>query len=785
MDDLIDEFIAESREMLAALEGELVAWEQDPENRERLDAIFRFFHTVKGNCGFFDLPRLQALSHAAEDALVGVRNGTRLTDAVLVDAVLAAIDRIAELIDAVEAGEDLTLGVGHDQALIAALHAPTQSALQPERATSDATPIRAARRQSLSAGTVRLPVELVDEVMSGVSDMILVRNEIERQLHLLGDHAPLQGPFSRLSGVLSNLQGTITRARMQPIGTLFSSYLRMGRDLAAELGKQVRIELENSQVEIDREMIEVIRDPLLHIIRNAIDHGIETLAERRAAGKSETGRITLTARQAGNEIRIGIFDDGRGIDGAALVAKAIARGVLTAEDAAGLDERRRNALICEPGFSTAREVTNISGRGVGMDVVRENIERIGGSLAIESTLGEGTQMLLHVPLTLSIVPSITVRTGNHVLAMPRSYIDEIVGAGSEVETERIGGVRQIEVRGELYPCVGLDQVLGAEGGSDPARQTIVMVKMINGAVFGLGVDAILGHEELVVRPVAPEISGTGLYVGVAQLDDGYPALMIDVVGVARHAEMANEIKARVWSAADEAEGGAAAETIDIVVFDGFDGLHKAVRMSAVERLVVVEAAAIGLEGGAPHVVIDGRVVPVAGLGSALPEAGRVKLVVIGDGTQQVAYAARGAIDTDVIELATATAGTGRRVATLADGMVELLDCHELFIGRAEGGTEDEPALCRLPADDRWSREFLRPLVESVGYRVTDDADCAVDVEVRFERAAEADGPAGQAGELLLLSTSRSRAAAERGAIYRYDRDALLEALEGARLRRVK
>lgn len=786
MDDLITEFIAESREMLAALEGELVEWEHDPTERERLDAIFRFFHTVKGNCGFFDLPRLQALSHEAESVLVTVRNGKRQPDPALVDAVLAAIDRIAELIDAVEAGEDLSVGAEHDATLIAALHADAIVAAEPD-AGEAAHPdeVHSARRQSAAGRSVRLPVDLVDEIMSGVSDMILVRNEIDRQLRVLGDAAPLQAPFGRLSAVLSNLQGTITRARMQPIGTLFASYLRMGRDLAAELGKQVRLELENSQVEIDREMIEVIRDPLMHIIRNAIDHGIESPEERRAAGKPETGRITLTARQAGNEIRIGIFDDGRGIDGAALVAKAVSRGVLSADEAVGLDQRQRFALICEPGLSTAREVTNISGRGVGMDVVRENIERIGGSLAIESTLGAGTQMLLFVPLTLSIVPSITVRSGDHVLAMPRSYVDEIVGTGSEFETERIGGVRQIEVRGALYPCVGLGRILGVENAHEAAQQTIVMIKMINGAVFGLGVDAIVGHEELVVRPVAPEVSGTGLYVGVAQLDDGYPALMLDVLGLARSAGMASEIKKRAWDADDDAAADAAADLTHVVVFDGFDGLHKAVRMSAVERLFVVEAGAIGMEGGAPHVVVDGGVVPLAGLAGDIPREGRIKLIIIGDGARQVAVAARGAIDTDVIALATATRGAGRQVAVLGGAMVELLDCHDLFVGRAEAPADDEPVWCRLPADDRWSREFLRPLVESSGYRVTDDAARAVDVEVRFERDAEHDAAVSPAGELLLLSTRRSRAAAERGAIYRYDREALLEALEAARSRRAK
>jgi len=218
------------------------------------------------------------------------------------------------------------------------------------------------------------------------------------------------------------MQSAMARVRMQQIGTLLDSYQRMGRDLAAELGKEIVVEIESGQVELDREMIELLRDPLLHVIRNAIDHGIETPAERQAAGKRPQGRLMLSARQTGNEIRIAILDDGRGIDATQVVARAIERGVVTAEQAARMEPGQQLMLICEPGLSTAREVTAISGRGVGMDVVRASIERIGGKLRIASTPGEGTRFLLDVPLTLSIVPAITVEVGGQVFALPRSYV---------------------------------------------------------------------------------------------------------------------------------------------------------------------------------------------------------------------------------------------------------------------------------------------------------------------------------------------------------------------------
>lgn len=527
MDDLITEFIAETREMLQALERGLVAWERDPGDREQLSEIFRFVHTVKGNCGFFDLPRLEALAHAAEDALGDVRAGKRAIDSGLVNAVLAVLDRIGEMVEAIAAGEDIS-GCD-DSELIARLSVVEREvvAAQPAATLAKAAPAREPFR------SVRLPTSLVDRVMSGVSDMILVRNELERQLRHSDGDAALIANFGRLSALLSEMQAAMARVRMQPIGTLFDGYQRMIRDLSAELGKAVEVEIESGQVELDREMIELLRDPLLHVIRNAIDHGIESPAERRDTGKRSAGRLMLSARQTGNEIRIAILDDGRGIDADKVVAWAIERGIVAAEQAARMDAAQKLMLICEPGLSTAREVTAISGRGVGMDVVRASIERIGGKLRIVSTPGEGTRFLLYVPLTLSIVPSITVETGGQVFALPRSYVREIVRNGRDVEVDPIGSMRHVRVRGELYPCLGLGDLFGLPCQTDPERQVLVMVTMIDGSVFALCVDDIADHCDLVIRPVAPQVIATGLYVGVAQLNDGKPALMLDLVGLAQ------------------------------------------------------------------------------------------------------------------------------------------------------------------------------------------------------------------------------------------------------------
>src|SRR6188472_4279663 len=340
MEDLIADFVAECREMLEALGGEIVAWEAQPDDRARLDSIFRFVHTVKGNCGFFDFPRLEALSHAAEDALADVRAGRRTADAGLVSAVLAIIDRIGEMIACIEAGEDFPSS--DDSSLIAAL-APG--------AEGPAAPVAAALAEgkngnsAASPRTIRLSVELLDRVMSGVSDMVLARNELARRLRETSTDVTVDGAFERLSGIIAEMRDAITRTRMQRIENLFVALPRMVRDLSSELGKQVLVDIEGGDVELDREMIEMIRDPLTHIIRNAVDHGIEKPPERLKAGKREIGLLSVSARQSGNQILIEIADDGRGIDGQKLVEKAITSGALTKADAAQLSTREQLGLI--------------------------------------------------------------------------------------------------------------------------------------------------------------------------------------------------------------------------------------------------------------------------------------------------------------------------------------------------------------------------------------------------------------------------------------------------------
>jgi two-component system chemotaxis sensor kinase CheA len=631
------------------------------------------------------------------------------------------------------------------------------------------------------ARTVRLPTDLVDRVMSGVSDMILARNELERQLSAIDTNLGVDTSFNRLAGILSELQQAMTRARMQPIGALFSSFQRLVRDLSAELGKRVEVDIESGQVELDREMIEFIRDPLLHIVRNALDHGIESPAERRLAGKPETGLLKFSARQTGNEIRIGIIDDGRGIDTLKVVDKAIAKGLLTPEQAESLTARQRNALICEPGLSSSAKVTHLSGRGVGMDIVRASIERLGGKLKIDTTPGQGSRILLDVPLTLSIVPSITVRVGEHVFALPRSYVDEIVRNNAAIEGERIGGLRHVTVRDELRPCVSLSEVLGLEESVPATAQTLVMMKMIDGSIFALGIDAIVDHGDLVVRPVSPHIIDTNLYVGVAQLDDGKPALMIDVAGLAATAGLVLEVQGRSTLDLGSHSGlELAPKLTQVIVFNGLDGLRKAVPISAVERLFEVSVSEIGQGGGGPHIVYEDQIFPLHGLKGALPEAGALDVLLLHSGAQGVAFATNGQVDAAEIDLATATGSAGKRVALLGGATVELIDGSIPDPWSGLSAPASAAPSCRLPTDDRWCREFLLPQVAAAGYRIVEDRDSRVDLEIVLDLPAATSPLPALADDVLVIASNRKRVKQGGKAVHRDDRDALAAVLRSAR-----
>jgi two-component system chemotaxis sensor kinase CheA len=774
MDDLIADFVAECREMLEALGGEIVAWEAAPDDRARLDSIFRFVHTVKGNCGFFEFPRLEGLSHAAEDTLADVRAGRRTPDGALVSAVLAVIDRIGEMVASIDEGKGIP--DGDDRDLIEALSAKAEpvATVAPVATTEARSSAAAAPR------TIRLSVELLDRMMSGVSDMVLARNELARRLRDNKNDVSIDGAFERLSGIIAEMRDAITRTRMQRIENLFVALPRMVRDLSAELGKQVLVDIDGGDVELDREMIEMIRDPLTHIIRNAVDHGIETPAERLKAGKREIGMVAVSARQSGNQILIAISDDGKGIDGKRLVDKAVASGHIEVEVAKKMTEREKLELIFEAGLSTAREVTSISGRGVGMDVVRSNIERIGGTVEIASTVGKGTSMTLRVPLTLTIIPALTVSIGSQSFAIPRSAIEEIVRAnGNSVTLDHVGGAGVATIRGKRVPEVSLADVLGLASDVPDTERTMVVLRPAGGDVYALAVDRIHDHEELVVKPAAPAVMATGLYAGTTLADDGSPILLFDPAGVAEVGGVKLETLERASRIA-EANNLTAVRDDNVLLFRTLDGRRCAVRLGLVDRIEEVTVDAVRHAAGRMRVQLGEAILPLAGADKLDRSLGKIRVFRLNDGTSELGYAFADVIDLMVRDqdvVASDIPGEIAGVTLLAGEPAELLDPHWLFA--THGGLApkvDRPAVCRIPGDDPWMQNMLRPIVEAAGYTVVGDGDDA-ECDIVIVGSAGEKVERGEGRTIVL----RNKPEAEHGddSVYRYDRAALLVALKTA------
>ncbi|CAA9504675.1 MAG: Signal transduction histidine kinase CheA / CheY-like domain [uncultured Sphingomonas sp.] len=773
MDDLIADFVAECREMLESLGGEIVAWEAQPEDRSRLDSIFRFVHTVKGNCGFFEFPRLEALSHAAEDALADVRAGRRQADGALVSAVLAVIDRIGEMVEVIAAGESLP--EGDDAKLIQGLAPGADGSV----AVPAAAVVGEVKNASVAPRTIRLSVELLDRVMSGVSDMVLARNELARRLRDNAADVAVDGAFERLSGIIAEMRDAITRTRMQRIENLFVSLPRMVRDLSAELGKQVLVDVEGGDVELDREMIEMIRDPLTHIVRNAVDHGIEGPAERLKAGKREIGFLSVSARQSGNQILIDICDDGRGIDGKRLVEKAVAAGLIEAADAVRLSPAQQFELMFEAGLSTAAQVTNISGRGVGMDVVRSNIERIGGVVEVDSRLGVGSRMTLRVPLTLTIIPALTVSIGSQHFAIPRSAIEEIVRAnGDSVTLSQLGGAGVATIRGRRVPEVALADILELPSSLSDEQRTLVVLRPGGGDVFALAVDKVHDHEELVVKPAAPAVMATGLYAGTTLADDGSPILLFDPAGLARVGGVKLEGQERVGRALETAPVTSERVSVPVLLFRTLDGARRAVRLATVDRIEDVSAAAVQWAAGQLRVQLGEAILPLGGCDARPAHGEKLRMFRLSDGCTEMGLAFKEVIDMAEIVGEIVPAEVPGEVAgvTLIGGEpAELVDVHWLFARHCgTAGQGKREAVCRLPTDDAWMQNMLRPIVEAAGYRVV-----GTDSEEPADLVIAAEGSADPAGEKVPTIRLRSdpEAPTNDGSIYRYDRAGLMTALK--------
>ncbi|MBA4387313.1 MAG: hypothetical protein C0404_04985 [Verrucomicrobia bacterium] len=385
--------------------------------------------------------------------------------------------------------------------------------------------------------TIRVPVSLLDDLMNLAGEMVLGRNQLLRLSPALAAAGGGIGAIlQNINMVTSELQEKVMQTRLQQIGSVFSKLVRVVRDLSKRLGKNIRLDLDGEEVELDKSIIEMLSDPLMHLVRNSADHGIESPDERRRAGKPVEGVIGLSARHEGGQVHIEITDDGRGISGAVLKEKAVAKGLLSLERVKQLSDREALSLVFIPGFSTAEVVNDVSGRGVGMDVVKSNMDRLGGNIHIESEVGRGTRTILRLPLTLAIVPALVVVAADRRFALPQMNLEEVLRLGRGMDIEKVRGHDVVRLRGALLPLVSLDHVTGS--GSEPGGDAYVLVVRDRHRRFGLVVDRVLDTEEIVVKPLSSYLKAARCYSGATIMGDGKLALILDVPGIADLAGMA-------------------------------------------------------------------------------------------------------------------------------------------------------------------------------------------------------------------------------------------------------
>ncbi len=801
MDDLLEEFIAETRDTLQALSAQLVQWEQTPGDRALIDSVFRFVHTVKGSCGFLDLPRLMRLSHAAEDLLSYARDGRVSASATLVTAVLAVIDQIAALTDALETGRPIQ---DNDADLIAAMmqFVPNQD--------NDADTIDAAANfefdeaslidfdtgnGSAKVRTVRVSLTLLDKLMNGVSDMVLARNEVSRQLRKYGSSNELEHSFSRLSSSVAEMRDAVGMMRMQHIDRLFSSLPRLVRDINQELGKNIELTIEGSEVEVDREMVEILRDPLSHILRNAADHGIESAGERRAIGKNPAGHIKVSARQSGNQILVEISDDGRGIDLERLGKKVVTAKLATQAEWALLSEKAQLDMIFRPGLSTAETVSAISGRGVGMDVVRTNLQTIGGTIELDNAPGLGLKMILRLPLTLSIIAGLSIRVGDQIFGISRSSVVEILSVTNKnVEIEDIGGLQIARIRGDRMPYAKIETILGITQtvqGGDTSR-TLIVIRPAVGGIFALDVASVIDNEELVVKPGAPLVMATGLYAGTSLPDNGRPMLLLDSSGLAAALGVSEQQQSFDNSAnAGSDNSFSKINQLSALLFVATDGVKRAIRLSVIERMEDVAADRIKFVGGKLRASVDGHLIDVFGIDTVPdlttktgPNAGHIQMLRLSDGQTAKYLAVEEVLDIFSITaeiVPSARPDLHEGIVSAFGDMVELINTFQYFEARdAVQNTNKVKPLCYVECDgdDLWETRILQPLLAASGYEVSFSSDDRDRAEIVLSRdTSSVASNAAEDNRVLRLRESSFSARDMGPSIYRYDRIGLISAIE--------
>ena len=476
-----------------------------------------------------------------------------------------------------------------------------------------------------SDSSIRVDVGLLDKVMNLVGELVLARNQVLQFANRMQDTSFLAAS-QRLNLITTELQEGVMKTRMQPIGNIWSQFPRTVRDVALGCGKEVGIEMEGKETELDKTIIEAIKDPLTHLVRNSVDHGIELPEERVKAGKDRAGRLILRAFHEGGQVNIEITDDGAGLNVERLRKKAVERAVITAEQAARMTEREIFNLIFLPGFSTAEKVTNVSGRGVGMDVVKTNVEKIGGTVDVQSTPGRGTTVRVKIPLTLAIIPALVVTCGGDRYAIPQVSLLELVRLEADEVAkgiELVHGAPVYRLRGRLLPLVYLNRELKLAADARPAKEqdgaVNIVVLQADERQFGLVVDEINDTEEIVVKPLRKQLKTVKTFAGSSIMGDGKVALILDVLGLAQRASVVTETRDRALSGKATEAAATAGEKQTFLLFAGPGDSRMAIPLSTLARLEEFPVAQVEMSGSQWVTQYRGQILPLIRLNVVMEE----------------------------------------------------------------------------------------------------------------------------------------------------------------------
>lgn len=766
---LLAEFVTESREHLADVEGQLLEIESGGADIDvdLVNKVFRAIHSIKGAAGFMGLTRINELSHALENVLGKMRTKELAPSSTIIDVMLKAADALSGLINDVENSNEVD--VAHHIVLLNEINDGPSEAVTIEADTTpetiskpedhipihEATPIVEEKapveaptpsRTPHVESSIRVPVGVLDRLMNLAGELVLGRNQLLQTVSNV-ESSGMQAVAARMDQVTSELQEAIMQTRMQPIGNVFNKFPRVVRDLSAKLGKHCQVVMEGGEVEVDKTIIEAIGDPLTHMVRNSVDHGVEMPELRMKNGKEATGTITLRAYHQAGKVRIDICDDGGGIDTNRLKNKAVSKGIITAERAAQMSERDAVWLIFHPGFSTAEKISDVSGRGVGMDVVRTNIEKIGGAVDIETKLGTGTTVQITLPLTLAIIPSMLIRSNTRRFAIPQVNIVELVRVRASEANQRISkvkGAHVLRLRGALLPLVELDEVMNFHqagtglGFGDKARQIVVVES--GQFRYGLVVDEIDDSEEIVVKPLGRHLKSCTCLAGATILGDGHVAPILDVSGIAAKSDLRTHEQEtqKAESGEDSYQKG---ERQSLLMFSNSPRDLFAIPMSLIARIERIRTEQIDTIGGQALLQYRGTSLPLLDVGEFIkaqprPETQHVHVVVFQIQGREIGLIA--ADLNDILDIYVEIDGNTFREPGVAgsivveDKTVRVLDLYELALAshpkwfedkpKAHVHVEEEPYHILLVEDSSFFRKQAKEYLVSEGFHVVDVED---------------------------------------------------------------